>query len=96
MESVDERISKLRGLLPVFPDESFPPSQCLMFQDKLFYKVLCKNVSDWCEGSRLPSEVIGEFEVTLEEFRPFFMDWVGMVCNLFSCLSSLADILLSP
>ena len=96
MELVDERISKLRGLLCVFPDETFAPSECLMFQDELFYKVLCKYVSDWCKGSGLPSEVIRRFEGTLEEFRPFFVDWVGMVCNFFSCLSSLADVLLSP
>jgi len=54
-----------------------------MFQDELFYDVLCEYVSEWCEGSGLPSEVIREFEGTLEEFRPFFMDWIGMVCNLF-------------
>jgi len=82
MELLDERISKLRGLLCVFTDETFTPSKCLMFQDQLFYEVLCKYISDWCKGSGLPSEVIGEFEGTLEEFRPFFEDWVGMVCNL--------------
>jgi len=82
MELVDEIILKLRGLLPVFPDETFTPSECLMFQDELFYDVLCKYVPKWCKDSGLPSEVIGEFEGTLEEFRPFFMDWVGMVCNL--------------
>ena len=94
MELVDERIPKLRGLLRVFPDETFPPNECLMFQDQLFYKVLCKYVSDWCKGFGLPSEVIGEFEGTLEEFRPFFVDWVGMICNLFQSLLSLADVLL--
>ena len=83
MQLVDEKIPKLRGLLRVFPDETFTPSECLMFQDELFYKVLCKYVSKWCKGWGLPSEVIGEFEGTLEEFRPFFEDWVGMVCNLF-------------
>jgi len=94
MELVDERISKLRGLLRVFLDETFPPSESLVFQafppseslvfqDELFYNVLCKYVSNWCEGSGLPSDVIREFEGTLEEFRPFFVDWVGMVCNLF-------------
>ena len=83
MELVDERIPKLRELLPAFPDETFPPSECLIFQDELFYDVLYKYVSDWCEGWGLPSEVIRGFEVTLEEFRPFFEDWVGMVCNLF-------------
>ena len=67
-----------------------------MFQDQLFYEVLCKYVSKWCKGWGLPSEVIEEFEDTLGELRPFFVDWVGMVCNLFSCLSSLADVLLSP
>jgi len=85
MELVDERIPKLRGLLPVFPDETFTPSECLMFRDELFYNVLCKYVSDWCKDSGLPSEVIEEFEGTLEEFRPFFVDWVGTVgtvCNL--------------
>jgi len=96
MELVDERIPKLRELLRVFPDETFLPSECLMFQDVLFYDVLCKYVSEWCEGSGLPSEVIRGFEGTLEGFRPFFMDWVGIVCNLFSCLSSLTDVLLSP
>jgi len=83
MQLVDEKIPRLRGLLHVFPDETFTPSECLMFQDELFYNVLCKYVSDCCEGSGLPSEVIGEFEGTMEEFRPFFEDWVGMVCNLF-------------
>jgi len=83
MELVDERITKLRELLPVFPDETFLPSECLTFQDELFYDVLCKYVSKWCKGLGLPSEVIGEFESTLVEFRPFFMDWIGMVCNLF-------------
>jgi len=83
MELLDERIPKLWRLLRVFPDETFPPSECLMFQDELFYKVLCEYVSDWCKGWGLPSEVIGEFEGTLEEFRQFFVDWVGMVCNLF-------------
>ena len=96
MELVDERISKLRGLLHVFPDETFLPSECLMFQDQLFYNVLCEYVSKWCKGSGLASEVIGEFEGTLVELRPFFEDWVGMVCNFFSYLSSLADVLLSP
>ena len=56
------------------------PSECLMFQDQLFYDVMCKYVSDLCKGSGLPSEVIGEFEGTLEKFR---LDWIGMVCNLF-------------
>ena len=83
MELVDERISKLRELLPVFPDETFPPRECLVFQDELFYGVMCNYVSDWCKDSGLPLEVIGEFEGTLEEFRPFFEDWVGIVCNLF-------------
>jgi len=83
MELVDERIPKLRRLLRVFQDETFPPSECLMFRDQLFYDVLCKYVSDWCKGSGLPPEVIGEFEGTLEGFRPFFMDWVGMVRHLF-------------
>ena len=96
MELVDERIPKLRGLLRVFPDETFPPSKCLMFRDELFYNGLCEYVSNWCKGSGLPSEVIEESEGTLGELRPLFEDWVGMVCNLFSCLSSLADILLSP
>jgi len=82
MELVDERIPKLRGLLRVFPDETFTPSECLIFQDELFYEVLCKYISKWCKGLGLPSEVIGEFEGTLEELRPFFVDWVGMVCNL--------------
>jgi len=63
-----------------------------MFQDQLFYDVLCEYVSDWCKDPGLPLEVIGG---TLEEFRLFFVDWVGMVCNFFSCLSSLADVLLS-
>ena len=83
MELVDERIPKLRGLLHVFPDETFLPSECLMFQDELFYDILCKYVSDWCKSSGLPSEVIRGFQGTLEELRPFFVDWVGMVCNLF-------------
>ena len=82
MELVDERIPKLRELLPVFLDETFPPNECLMFQDQLFYNVLCEYVSDWCRGLRMPSEVIGEFEDTLEEFRLFFMDWIGIVFNL--------------
>ena len=96
MELVDERIPRLQELLHVFPDETFPPSKCLMFQHQLFYDVLCKYVSNWCKGLGLPPKVIGEFEGTLEEFRLFFVDWVGMVCNFFSGLSSLADILLSP
>ena len=85
MQLVDEINPKLRGVLRVFPDETFPPSECLMFQDELFYNVLCKYVSNWCEGSGLPSEVIRGFEGTLEELRPFFVDWVGTVgtvCNL--------------
>ena len=82
MQLVDEINPKLRGVLRVFPDETFPPSECLMFQDQLFYNVLCEYVSKWCKGLGLPSEVIGEFESTLEELRPFFEDWVGMVCNL--------------
>jgi len=96
MELVDERISKLRKLPHVFPDETFTLNECLMFQDRLFYNVLCKYVSEWCEGSGLPSEVIRGFESTLGEFWPFFMDWVGMVCNLFQGLFVLADVLLSP
>ena len=83
MELVDERISKLRELLHVFPDKTFTPSECLIFQDRLFYDVLCKYVSNWCKGLRMPSEVIRGFEGTLEEFRPFFVDWAGMVCHLF-------------
>ena len=96
MELVDERISKLRKLLRVFPDETFPPRECLMFQDELFYDVLCKYISNWYNGWGLPSEVIRGFESTLGEFRPFFMDWAGMVCNLFQGLFVLADVLLSP
>ena len=86
MELVDERIPKLRELLPVFPDETFPPSECLVFQDRLFYNVLCEYISDWCKGSGLPSEVIGGFEGTLGELQPFFVDWVGLVCTLLQCL----------
>ena len=96
MELVDERISKLRKLLCVFPDETFPPRECLMFQDELFYDVLCKYISNWYNSWGLPSEVIREFEGTLGEFRPFFMDWAEMVCNLFQGLFVLADVLLSP
>jgi len=96
MQLLDERIPKLQELLPVFPDETSTPSKCLMFQDELFYDILCKYISDWCKGLGLPSEVIREFESTLEKFWPFFVDWVGMVCDLFSCLLSLADVLLSP
>ena len=83
MELVDVRIPRLRELLRVFPDETFPPSACLMFQDQLFYNVVCKYIYDWCKDWRLPSKVIGEFESTLEELRPFFEDWVGIVYNLF-------------
>jgi len=84
MELVDERIPKLRELLPVFPDETFTHSECLMFQDQLFYDVLCKYISDWYKGSGLPSVVvIWNLEGTLKEFRPFVVDWVEMVCNLF-------------
>ena len=54
-----------------------------MFQDQLFYNVLYKYISDWCKGWGLPSDVIRGFEGTLEELRPFFVDWVGMICNLF-------------
>jgi len=74
MELVDERILKLRGLLRVFPDETFPPSECLMFQDKLFYNILCEYISDWYNSWGLLSEVIREFEGTLEGFQPFFVD----------------------
>ena len=83
MELVDERILKLWELLHVFPDETFTPSKCLMFQNKLFYDILYKYISNLCKGWGLPSKVIGEFEDTLEEFQPFFEDWVEMVCNLF-------------
>jgi len=74
----------------------FLSGKYLMLQDRLFYDVLCNYVSDWCEGSGLASKVIRRFRGTLEEFRPFFVVWVGMVCNLFSCLFSLADVLLPP
>ena len=74
----------------------FLPGKCLMLQDRLFHDVLCNYVSDWREGLGLASKVIGRFRDTLEEFRPFFVVWVGMVCNLFSCLFSLADVLLPP
>jgi len=74
MKLVDERILKLRELLPVFPDETFTPSKYLMFQDELFYKVLCKYIFNWCGGFGLPSEVIGKFESILEEFQPFFVN----------------------
>jgi len=84
MELVDEIISKLWELLPVFPDETFPPNECLMFQDELFYDFLYECVSDWCKGLRMPSEVIREFEGILEELWLLFMVWVGMVCNLFA------------
>jgi len=65
-----------------------------MFQSELFYSVLCKYTSDWYKGLRLPLEIIGGLESTLEEFWLFFVDWVEMVCNLFWCLFSFADILL--
>jgi len=55
-----------------------------MFQDELFYDFLYECVSNWYKGLRMPSEVIGEFEGTLEELRLLFMVWVGMVCNLFA------------
>jgi len=83
MQLADERISRLRILLPVFPDETCPPGECLMFQDELFYNVLFKYVSNWCKGLGLPSEVIERSEGTLKEFRPFLVDWVKMVSNLF-------------
>jgi len=73
-ELVDERISRVQGLLHVFLDKTFPFSECLMFQDELFYNALCKYVSKWCKGFELLSEVIGEFEGTLEEFWLFFID----------------------
>ncbi|KAL9708707.1 hypothetical protein Ac2012v2_8339 [Leucoagaricus gongylophorus] len=50
-----------------------------MFQDELFYDVLCKYISNWYNSWGLPSEVIREFEGTLGEFRPFFMDWAEML-----------------
>jgi len=83
MQLIDKRILNLQGLLSVFPDENFLLSKCLMFQSKLFYSVLCEYASNWCKGLGLPLEIIGGFESTLEEFWPFFVDWVGMVCNLF-------------
>jgi len=55
---------------------------------------LCKYISNWYEGSGLPLEVIREFESILEEFQPFFMGWVEIVCN-FLCLFLLVDVLLS-
>lgn len=33
-----------------------------------FYDILYKYISDWYKDLRLPSEVIGRFEDTLEEF----------------------------
>ena len=66
-----------------------------MFQNELFYNALCKYVSKWCKGFEPLLEVIGEFEGTLEEFWLFFIDWVGMVYNLFQYLLLLADLLLS-
>ena len=66
MELVDKRIPKLQELLCVF-------------QDELFYQVLCKYVSDWCRGLGLPLKVIRKFEDILEEFRLFFVDWVEIV-----------------
>ena len=45
-----------------------------MFQNKLFYNVLYKYISNWCKDFRLLLEVIGEFESTLEEFQSFFVD----------------------
>ena len=80
---VDERISRVWGLLHVFLDETFPSNECLMFQDELFYNALCKYVSKWCKSFEPLLEVIGEFEGILEEFWLFFIDWVGMVYNLF-------------
>ena len=65
MELVDKIIPKLWELLHVFLDETFTSSECLMFQDELFYDVLCKYISDWYKGLELPSEVIGKFEGTL-------------------------------
>jgi len=87
MELVDKRILKLRELLPVFLDETFTSSKYLMFQDELFYKVLCKYISNWCKGLGLPLKIIRRFESTLEKFWPFFMDWVEMVCNFFHVFS---------
>ena len=80
---VDERISRVWGLLHIFLDETFPSSECLMFQNELFYNALCKYVSKWRKGFEPLLEVIGEFEDTLEEFWLFFIDWIGMVYNLF-------------
>ena len=39
-------------------------------------------------------KIIGRFENILEEFWLFFVNWVEIVCNLFWCLFSFADILL--
>jgi len=74
MQLIDKRILNLWELLPVFPDENFLPSKYLMFQGELFYSILCKYASDWCKGLGLPLEIIGDFESTLEEFQPFFVD----------------------
>ena len=67
-----------------------------MFQGKLFYSVLYKYASDWYKGLGLPLEIIRELKSTLKEFQPFFVDWVEMVCNLFWCLFSFANVLLPP
>ena len=53
-----------------------------MFQNELFYDILCKYVSNWRKGSELLLEVIRKYEDTLKELQLFFEDWVGMVCNL--------------
>jgi len=38
----------------------------------------------------------GDLRALWENSGHFFMDWVGMVCNLFQGLFVLADVLLSP
>ena len=64
-------------------DETFPPSECLMFQNELFYDVLYKYIYNWWKGLGLLLKVIREFENTLEEYQLFFVDWVEMIYNLF-------------
>ena len=74
---------KLQELLHIFLDETFSPSECLMFQNELFYDVLYKYIYNWLKGLGLLLKVIGEFEDTLEEYQLFFVDWVEMIYNLF-------------
>ncbi|KAJ3554291.1 hypothetical protein NP233_g12450 [Leucocoprinus birnbaumii] len=58
--SPNEKIQRLRRLLPLFPDATNNQVQCFMVSNEFLYEFLCNHVLGWCIRSGLDTDTVQE------------------------------------